>query len=225
MNNPKRGKLIIIEGGDGSGKGTQSELLIKKLRESGQKVQYLDFPQYDKTFGALCGRALKGEFGDFKKLSPYLASLPYMLDRLTAKDKITEALKHGWVICNRYTPSNVAFQAAKLTGAKRKEFINFLENAEYKVLGLPEPDLVIYLYVPVAIASKLVAMKQKRHYLKGAKKDQHEKDVSYQKKAADMYTSLAKNRSNWKIINCIKKGKLASVEEISGMIDKVLNLK
>lgn len=219
------GRLIVIEGGDGSGKGTQSELLVKKLREAGQHVELMDFPQYGEVFGALCGRALKGEFGDFKNLSPYLASLPYTLDRVTAKDKMLEALKRGHVICNRYTPSNVAYQAAKLAGKKRVEFIEFLERAEYEVLGLPKPDAVVYLRVPAAVAQKLILTKAKREYLGGkAKKDQHEKDVAYQIAVMKVYVELSKQRPSWKVIECVKAGRMQSIEEVGNMVMEVLKV-
>ena len=219
----KKGKLIVIEGGDGAGKATQAKLLIDALKQKSVSVEYLDFPRYDESlFGALTGRALKGEFGDFRHLSPYLASLPYSLDRVAAKDAIKAALGKGIVICNRYTSSNVAFQATKLSGKARRDFIDFLERAEYDELGLPRPSLVIYLYVPAHIAHELVAGKERRGYLnkkKGAR-DQHESDHRYQGMVVDTYLHLCRRRLDWKAIVCARKGKLLSREEIHARVMK-----
>lgn len=223
-----RGKLIVIEGGDGAGKGTQTKMLIDVFKIHGLTVSTLDFPRYEESlFGALCGRALKGEFGDFRHMSPYIASLPYTLDRASAKEKIKEHLKNGIVISNRYTPSNVAFQSTKLNGKKKKEFITFLENAEYGEMGLPKPDLVIYLHVPMKIAHELVAKKEARSYLalKKGKRDQHEQDKKYQADVIKTYRELANERPDWVCIECTKKGKIMTPEEIHTMVfEQVLKL-
>lgn len=216
-----KGKLVVVEGADGSGKGTQVSLLIDALQKRGTKVTVFDFPQYETSlFGEIVGKALKGAFGDFKNMSPYLASLPFTLDRLSAKEAIVQALRKGVVICNRYTPSNVAYQAAKFAGKEQKEFISFLEQAEYGELGLPRPDMVMYLYVPPAISYELVKQKEARSYLSGKKgaQDQHESDRSYQDSVVKTYLKLAKQRVDWNVITCTKKGKLLSREEIHDMV-------
>lgn len=216
-----KGKFIVIEGGDGAGKGTQLAKLKEALKAQGVKVFSTDFPRYDSSlFGALCGRALKGEFGDFRHLDPHLASLCYTLDRVSAKREMEDMLKRGILASNKYTPSNVAYQAAKLRGKKKKEFIDFLERAEYGELGLPKPDLVIYLYVPPRISHQLVAKKDARSYLgqKKGKRDQHEQDFAYQQAVVKTYIKLAKARPDWVVINCVKKGKLMSVEEIHALV-------
>ncbi len=222
----KKGILITIEGGDGSGKATQSSLLFDFLKKSGN-ASYFDFPQYGKTvFGDLTGKALKGEFGDFLHMSPYFSSLPYILDRAVVKDKIILALKKGNVICNRYTPSNIGYQAAKLEGKEREDLIMFLEKGEYEEIGLPRPDVVIYLDVPRDVASNLVLQKEKRDYLgKAGVKDQHEQDLSYQEKVAEVYRSLAKKRKNWHVILCAKNGKILSPEIIHAKILDTLRKK
>ena len=159
-------------------------------KQSKPKVAFFDFPQYEKTLaGKLVGRYLKGEFGDPLLLSPYIASLPYALDRIAARDELNKALEKGVVICNRYIPSNIGHQASKLPEDKRDEFISWLEQMEYGELKLPKPTLVIYLYVPVEISSHLVEKKEARAYIggesaKGAK-DGHEKDMEYQQKVID----------------------------------------
>jgi len=210
-----KGLLIVLEGGDGSGKATQSKLLLDFLAKK-KKVSYFDFPQYGKTvFGDLTGRALKGDFGDFLHMSPYFSSLPYMLDRACAKDAIISALKKGNVVCNRYTTSNIGFQAAKFAGKEREDMIKFLEQGEYEEIGLPRPDVVLYLDVPREVASALVSQKDKRDYLgKEGAKDQHEKSAPYQEKVAEVYRTLAKKRKGWHIISCARNGSILSVENI-----------
>ena len=219
-------KFIVIEGGDGAGKGTQAKLLVERLREE-TKVSYFDFPQYEKTLaGKLVWRYLKGEFGDPLLLSPYIASLPYALDRVAARDDLNKALEEGVVICNRYTPSNIGHQASKLSEDKMEEFISWLEQMEYGELKIPKPTLVIYLYVPVEIASRLVEKKEARAYIggenvKGAK-DGHEKDSEYQRKSIEVYTKMSKERNDWKLINCVEDGRLLSVEEIHDKIMRIV---
>ena len=219
-------KFIVIEGGDGAGKGTQAKLLVEKLSKE-TKVSFFDFPQYEKTLaGKLVGRYLKGEFGDPLLLSPYIASIPYALDRVAAREELSRALEEGAVICNRYTPSNIGHQASKLPEDKRNEFISWLEQLEYGELKIPKPTLVIYLYVPVEISSRLVEKKEARAYIggesaKGAK-DGHEKDLKYQHKSIDVYTKIAKERNDWKFINCVEEGRLLSIEEIHEKIMRIV---
>lgn len=225
--NKLKNEFIVIEGGDGAGKGTQAKLLVDKLSERG-KVAFFDFPQYEKTLaGKLVGRYLKGEFGDPLLMSPYIASLPYALDRVAARDEINEALEEGIVICNRYIPSNIGHQASKLPLEKRDEFISWLEKMEYEELKLPKPTMVIYLYVPVDISSSLVEMKEARGYIGGKEskgvKDGHEKDKVYQQKVADVYSKIAKERSDWKLINCVKNGEILNIKEIHQKVMDAIN--
>lgn len=220
MKSKEKYPLIVIEGGDGAGKGTQAELLKEALKARNVRVFKQDFPRYDTIFGAMCGRALKGEFGDFVKMHPVIASALYTLDRAAALPSLIADLIKGLVISNRYVPSNIAYQAAKLSGKAQDEFISYMEQAEYGAIGLPKPDLVIYLYVPVKIAQKLIATKDVRGYMgkkKGAK-DQLEANVAYQQRVADTYRKLAKNRPDWVVINCTKRGKLLYREEIHSTV-------
>lgn len=217
-----QGKLVVIEGADGSGKGTQARLLAKAIQEYAE-ASFFEFPRYKKSaFGKLIGRCLAGEFGNFLELSPYFSSLPYILDRARAKYLLLESLKEGHVICDRYTTSNLAHQAAKLPESERAAFIDFIEKGEYEELGLPAPDLVIYLSVPLVISMELVSKKSLRDYLNGEAKDQHEEDPDYQQKVMDMYLWLAKNNPNWRVINCLEKGKMLSREEIHLKVMKVV---
>jgi dTMP kinase len=211
------GKLIVIEGGDGAGKATQCELLIEALQELGVKVTYFDYPRYDNSFfGALTGRALKGEYGDFRHMHPHLSSLPYMLDRLTSLGDLSVALKKGFAICNRYTTSSMAFQATKFKGKAREEVAEFIEHAEHDELGMPRPHLVLYLNVDPTFSFEMIAKKDKRNYLDRRKnaRDQHEKDRRYQKDVVETYLWLAKTRPGWRVIKCVEDGKLLPREQI-----------
>lgn len=224
----KRGKLIIIDGLDGSGKKTQSLLLIKKLRAAKQPVVFFDFPQYQQFYGQIVARYLKGDFGPLKKIDPYLISLAYALDRATAKDKIKQALNQGKIVlCNRYTCSNLAFQSARFsTLTKQNEYVRWNENLEYQQNKLPKPDLVIFLHLPYKVAQKLVDKKtaKERRYVKGAKRDLHEKNTKFLKKVEQRYLKLAKEK-NWQIINCVKNRQILTIPEINNKICEILKTK
>lgn len=216
-----QGKLIVIEGSDGAGKATQTDLLLKKL-EKKHHTSFFEFPRYKHSaFGQLIRRSLAGEFGDFLALSPYLSSLPYVIDRTRAKYLLQEALKEGNVICDRYTPSNLAHQGAKLPKKEQNKFFDFIEQGEYKELGLPMPDIVIYLYLPAIVSQKLLVKrsigKEKRIL------DQHEIMKDYQSKVVETYLSLVKRRKNWHIISCVdSKGKLLNRNKIHAKVLSII---
>jgi dTMP kinase len=218
------GKLIVIDGADGAGKGTQTELLVKRLGNDGQKVETFDFPRYeDGVFGKLVGECLSGKHGDFRHMDPYVASLPFTLDRVSVRDDIDKALIEGnVVVCNRYTPSNIAYQAAKFPAiSDQNGYITFMETGEYGELVLPEPDLVIYLSVPIRVSQQLLLKKEERGYLEGAKKDQHEADSGYQADVQKVFERLCEERNNWKKIVCGSMrggGEIFNPEEIHDMV-------
>lgn len=203
-----RGKLIVLEGGDGSGKTVQTKLLCEALARE-HAVTTFDFPRYEESlYGKLVGECLAGKHGDFLTLSPYISSLPFTLDRVSAKASLEAALAEGHVISNRYVPSNISHQAAKLKPEEREQFIAFLERGEYEELGLPRPSLVVYLYVPRDIAGRLVEQKGTRHYLGEEKKDVHEKDFDYQERVAGIFADLAETRAEWVTVSCAPDEKL-----------------
>ena len=222
----RKGKFVVIEGLDGSGKTTQLRQLVKYCQAKKIKTSTVDFPQYYKTFfGKLAGRYLKGEFGEVKEVSPYLASLPYAGDRWQAKPFMKKALEDGkLLLANRYTTSSMAFMAAKIKDKKAQDkFIRWLTRLEWQIYGCPKPDLVVYLSVPADIGQKLVDQKDKRKYVGNKKKrDIHEKDLGYLKKVAQVYLGLCQNFGNWIKIDCLdKKGSLLSKKEIQ---EKVLGV-
>jgi len=220
----QKGKLIVIEGGDGSGKTTQTKLLISFLKEKKILAKYFDFPQYYQTFhGQTVARYLRGEFGKLNNISPYLASLAYALDRLSAKKMMEDFLKKGGlIIANRYTTSNMAYQGARFYDKnEREKFLQWLYELEYKINKIPKEDLVIYLHVPWQVGLELTAKKGERKYLLG-KKDIHEKDIKFRKKVEKMYLHLAKIKKNWVVINCVEKNKIISKEDIHKKIIEIL---
>jgi Thymidylate kinase len=220
----QKGKLIIIEGGDGSGKATQAQLLVSYLKKKKILVKYFDFPQYYQTFhGQTVARYLRGEFGTLDNISPYLASLAYALDRLSAKEQMEDFLKKGGVIiANRYTPSNMAYQGARFSNEKEQEkFFQWLYELEYKINKIPKENLVIYLHVPWEIGVELTAKKVDRQYLLG-KEDIHEKNIDFRKKVEQMYLHLSKTKKNWVVLNCVENGKILPKEVIHQKVIQIL---
>lgn len=217
----KPGKLIVIEGADGAGKGTQFELL-KEYLQSGGELTTFDFPRYETSFfGKLVGRALNGEFGDFSTFSPEMASLPYMLDRLGARDEIKAALLEGNVLCNRYTTANIIYNGARVTKKERKAAIDFTIQAEYEELGLPRPDVVIFLHVPEEISHKLIEKKSKRSYT-NQKKDSTESNRDLQKNVVEVASDLVLTFDNWFMVSCVKNGKLLSIPEVHEKVRSIV---
>lgn len=206
------GRLVVFEGIDGAGKATQVKLLEKRLRAEGKRVAVFSSPRYDTPTGKLVKQALSGAFGNFVALSPYLSALPYLLDFAAEREEISVALGKGVVISDRYIPSTLAYHSAKLPRAQQKKFVDFVERLMYRGLKLPKPGLVIYLDVPVGNAQEL---------LRGKKKDQHEKNVAYQKRVAQAYHTLG-SRKEWKTISCTKSGRMLSPQEIHELVWKAV---
>jgi len=224
--NGKKGKLVVIDGADGSGKATQTKKLLAYLKKKKIRNKYITFPRYYTSFhGRHVGRFLTGEFGGNNEVSPYLSSLAFGLDRLTARDEIVEWLEDGNVIvADRYVSASMAHQGSKMPPRKRKEFINWLYDMEYKEHKLPKEDVVIYLYVPVTTAQKLIKKKGIRRYTKG--RDKAEADVKHQQKSVEMYKQLVKKYKHWEMIKCVNgKGELLSIKEVHEKILKTLKKK
>ncbi|MFH1244828.1 MAG: hypothetical protein V1487_04645 [bacterium] len=213
----RKGKLIVIDGTDGSGKGTQTQLLLDYLEANGTAHKYIDFPRYYSSFhGKMVGRYLAGEFGSLESASPYLSSLFYAMDRLTARDEMVDWLEEGnVVVANRYTTSSMAFQTARVEKSKQEEFLRWLYAMEYKEHKLPKEDIVIFLYVPVKVSQRLIEQKEGRAYMGKLKKDIHESNLKFQEKVLRLYLDLAKRYKHWVVIECVSKtGKLYSTETI-----------
>ena len=185
-----------MDGIDGSGKATQTEMLINNLKKAGYETGTIDFPQYyDNFFGKMVGEYLAGEFGN---VDPRLASILYALDRWQSKEKIEKDLAAGKIfVCNRYMSANMIHQGGRISGAKkRKGMMDFLENMEFNIFGIPKPDLVLYLDVLPEVGRKLVGKKEARAYAKGKKRDMHEKDRQHLINARNQALRLAKKKEN-----------------------------
>src|SRR5580658_2521572 len=195
------GKLIAIEGIDGSGKRTQVGLLEKALTASGHAVYSTGFPQYDSWFGKMVGQFLNGDFGQLETVDPHFTALLYAGDRFEAKFRLETALKLGKIVlADRYIGSNLAHQTARVSAADRPAFISWIEHLEYNIYNLPRETLVLYLRVPPRQAQELVARKSTRSYTK-VKQDLQEASLRHLEDAAAMYDQLAR-RPNWATIPC-----------------------
>jgi dTMP kinase len=212
---PTRGKLIALEGIDGSGKRTQLDLLARELDTRGLATFRISFPRYESFFGELVGRYLNGDFGPLGALDPRLSSVLYAGDRLEAKPEIEAALSSGKIVlADRYIGSNMAHQSARVPPEQREEFFAWLKRLEYGLYGLPPEDLVVYLRVPVGEAHRLVELKSARVYTR-LKRDIQEADMKHLEQTAIIYDRLA-TEPNWARIDCIDtvSGVLHSPEEI-----------
>jgi dTMP kinase len=211
-----RGKLIALEGIDGSGKRTQLDLLACALEARGLSTFRIGFPRYESFYGKLIGRYLNGEFGTLETVDPHLSALLYAGDRLEAKPEIEAALSAGKIVlADRYIGSNMAHQSARVPPEQREEFFAWLKRLEYGLYGLPGEDLVVYLRVPVEEAHHLVGLKSARSYT-NKKHDIQEADMNHLKETANIYERLA-TEVNWVRIDCMseKSGLLQSPEEIN----------
>ncbi|MDP3986070.1 MAG: hypothetical protein U1C53_01685 [Candidatus Veblenbacteria bacterium] len=224
MKRPKRGTFIVIEGTDGSGKGTQFKLLVAALRRAGKKVATLDFPQYGKPSAYFIEQYLNGKYGKNGDVSPYEASLFYSFDRYAAKRQLVEWLREGRVVvANRFTLSNAAHQGGKIqSDSARRKYWQWLFNLEFNVLGLPRPDVTIFLHMPAVTAQKLVLRKAPRRYLKlGVKKDIHEADLRHLKAAEKQYVILAR-KVGARTVECVEKGRLLTSKEIHNRVLSII---
>ncbi|MFA6064818.1 MAG: thymidylate kinase [archaeon] len=217
-----KGKLIVIEGTDGSGKATQSKLLIESLQKKGVQTAYIDFPQYGQKSAGLVENYLNGLYGSASEVKPEVASMFYALDRYDASFKMRPWIEEGKVIIsNRYVSANMGHQTGKIKDPKKRdEFIGWLKNLEYKTLGIPEPDLTILLFMPCEIAQKLVDNKGVRAYTE-KKRDIHEADLAHLKDAENAYLELV-SKEGWKLINCSENGAPLPIDVIQEKILKVV---
>ena len=207
------GKLIVIEGTDGSGKSTQFKLLSQRLEQENRSFRHLVFPRYSEESSALIRLYLGGAFGtNPSDVNAYAASAFYAVDRYASykQDWGQWYEDGGLIISDRYTTSNAVHQASKEQGQAQADFLQWLYEFEYDKFGLPKPDLVIYLDVPT---DHTEMMMRNREAETNTKADIHEKDMEYLatcrrtgRTAAEYY--------GWKIITCVKNGKMRSIEDI-----------
>ena len=210
-----KGKLFIIEGGDGSGKATQTKLLTEHLKKDGYPVMAVSYPDYDSDSSALVKMYLRGDFGrDADAVNPYAASAFFAVDRFASYQMKWKAFydQGGIVIADRYTTSNMLYQMIKIDdAARRKAYLDWLEDFEFRKMGLPEPDAVLLLDVPLAVTQGLMADRVGK--TGGETGDIHEKNGQFLAKCHAAYDELAV-RCGWTRIACAEGEKLRPIEEI-----------
>lgn len=220
----KNGLFFVIEGTDGTGKGTQFELLTKRLVEAGHKVAVFDFPRYSEPSSYYVREYLNGNYGTSEEVGPFTASLFYALDRFAARDQIKEALADGYIVLsNRFVASNMGHQGTKFdTSEERKGYFLWLDNLEFGMLGIPRPTKNFVLRATAEIAQKLVDQKAKRDYT-DKKRDLHEADLEHLKKAVMVYDELCTLMpKDFARIDCVRSGEMMSKAAIHDMLWKLI---
>lgn len=211
-----KGKLIIIEGVDGSGKATQSELLFKRLVADGNRVRKIEFPNYSSQSSALVKMYLNGEFGsDPDSISPYVASTFYAVDRFASFKKEWETFYNdgGVIIADRYTTSNMVHQAAKINEeVNRNKFLDWLYDYEFNIFGIPVPDSVIFLDMPPEFSLSLLSNRADKSG--DVKQDIHEANQEYLAKAYYNAHAIAE-KYQWHKVKCTENGCLKTIKEIN----------
>lgn len=209
-----KGKLIIIEAGDGCGKATQTKLLYDRLNQAGYKVKKIEYPDYESPACTPVKMYLQGEFGGHvDDVNAYAASVLFAVDRYASyRMKWKKDYEEGTIIlADRYTTSNMVHQAVKIEDSKmRDEFLSWLWDTEFTKMGLPVPDKVIFLNMPPDISNKLIDNRAKKD---NRKKDIHEQDKNYLEKCHEVYQEMA-NHYDWDIVECAKDNQLRTIEEI-----------
>lgn len=212
------GAFIVIEGSDGSGKKTQFQLLSARLLAAGYSVEEFDFPRYNETSSHFVRKYLAGEYGSADTINPYTASMFYALDRYEASFEIRSALSEGKIVlANRYVGSNMAHQGSKFgTEGEMRGFFMWEDSLEFQLLGLPRPDLNIFLKVPAEVSQRLIIERSKHT---GVAMDEHEKDLGHLSRSVTSYELLCRLfPKDYSKIECTESGKIKSVEEISDLV-------
>lgn len=223
----KKGLFIVLDGNDGSGKATQAALLNDYLTRNGIIGLKVDFPAYDRNlFGTLIGECLAGQHGDFVNLDPKIASTLYAADRFESSRAIREALNKGMiVIADRFASSNQIHQGGKIGDPKEREaFLTWLDRMEHDVFGIPRPDAIIYLKVP--LETSLVLLQEKRAlknaHLQEGTRDTVEEDRNYLERSNETAQWLLETQANWHLVDCMEDGALRSREAIHDDVVAIL---
>lgn len=219
--------LIAIEGIDGSGKGTQARLVTKRLARLGYQTSSIQFPRYSATaFGAAIGDFLNGRFGSLDEVHPQLAAVLYAGDRFESLGVLAEAMASSdIVVLDRFTASNLAHQAAKLQGQEREKLIDWINDIEHRVFGLPRPNLNILLDISSDWSRELVSRKAARDYT-SEEADIQESDRPYLERVRECYRDIATSQNNWAVVKCLgSDGELRNVDTISDdILERIMPL-
>lgn len=220
MNETSPGRLIVIEGLDGSGKETQTKQLVERLKNKGYSVMKIEFPRYNCDSSALIKMYLNGDFGDkATDVSPYVASTFYAVDRYASYKQEWEEfyLEGGIVIADRYTTSNFVHQAGKIADKdEREKFLNWLWDFEYCLYKLPVPDKVFFLDVPPEFNEKLMSGRNNK-FTGSSQKDIHERDHTHLRDSYNIALNLV-DRYDWTKISCVENDRLRTIEDINEQI-------
>ncbi len=216
-----RGRFIVVEGSDGSGKSTQFALLAKQLEEAGYDLVTYHFPQYTEESSYFVREYLAGNYGTAAELGAYTPSLFYALDRFQAAQQMKKELADGKVIlCDRFIGSNMGHQGQKINSPEeRKKYYDWLYQLEFDTLGIPKPDLNIVLLVPAEKAKELMDARGEHAY---NKKDIHEADLGLLQRSVATYRELCELFPDFSAIECMKDGSLLSIEEVNSIISEEL---
>ena len=207
--------FVVIDWLDGSGKGTQVNLVAENLKKLWKKVKVLDYPRYGEESAFFVEKYLNWWYGS--DISAKQASIFYALDRFDDSFNLREELKnYDYIISNRYVSANMIHQTGKIFDKeKRQEFLDWLEELEFEIMWIPKPDKVIFLNVSPTTSQELVLKKQKREYLKWWKKmDLHEEDKNHLTNAYNAAVEIVK-KNNWTKIDCEKNWDMRSIEDIN----------
>lgn len=212
-----KGKLIVIEGLDGSGKATQAKLLCEALEAQGMKVRKVSFPDYESDSSALVKMYLAGQFGtDPSDVNAYAASTFYAVDRFASYKKDWGKFYEdgGVIVADRYTTSNAIHQCSKLQEEQWDAFLEWLFHFEYELMGIPSPDAVVYLKVDTGVSQKLMTG---RYSGDEAKKDIHEANLDYLNRSR-LAAGYCSSKLGWREIECCREGSMRGIEEISAEV-------
>jgi dTMP kinase len=209
--------FIVIDGTDGSGKATQTKLLVERLNREGKKAEQISFPSYGQPSAFFVEQYLNGAYG--KNLGPRTASVLYAVDRFHQAPRIREMLESGTiVVSDRYASANKGHQTGKLSDpVERMAFVEWLNDLEYGTMGIPKPDLTVLLHVPAQTAYDLVAKKTERAYIEGGKtRDIHEADIGHLKAAETAYLELPQidTEERWVTLECTEGDALLPIETV-----------
>ena len=217
-----RGKLIVIEGLDGSGKSTQTEILQKRL---GDVVRFVKFPDYDDPSSTLVKMYLRGEFGSSAdEVNAYATSLLFTVDRFASFKRHwgDDYLNGRSILCDRYTTSNAVHQMSKMPREEWETYLDWLYETEFKKVAIPRPDAVIFLDVPVKVSQRLMS---ERYLGDEGKKDIHEKDVDYLEHCYKC-ALFAAEYLGWNVIRCTDGENMRPIDDIAdeifGIVEKAL---